>query len=209
MNIAWINASPKKSESASKTLLNDLRGLIGAPHIIKEFAIHNPSLTQPEVEALCQCQAWVLSFPLYVDAIPSHLLACLCQMESLVKSNQPIRIYAIVNSGFFEGKQCHIALEIMKNWCAAAGLIWGMGIGYGGGGALIATKSIPLGKGPKRSLEAALLLMKNTIINSGQADNIYASVSLPKFAYKAAAEIGWGQMMKANGGKYKDLNRRL
>ncbi len=209
MNIALINASPKATGSASKVLLEDLAGLINEDDTVKDFAINKPSIAEHEVGELCKCDAWVFAFPLYVDGIPSHLLSCLCRMEQMSISNRQIYVYAIVNCGFYEGKQCHNALAIMENWCDKTGFIWGMGIGYGGGGALASMGNIPLGRGPKRSLGQAYRILANAILTDTQTENYYTSVSLPEFLYRQAAEYSWKQMIKANGGRYADLNKKI
>ena len=36
----------------------------------------------------------------------------------------------------------------------------------------------------------------------------YVSVAFPRFLYKMAGQMGWRQMIKANGGKAKDLGRQ-
>lgn len=209
MNIALINASPKRAESASKVLLKDLNSLISKGNIIKSFAINKPCVTENDIEELCKCQVWIFAFPLYVDGIPSHLLSCLCQIERMGLIDRHVYVYAVANSGFYEGRQCHHALSVMRNWCDKTGLIWGMGIGYGGGGALTSIKSIPLDKGPKRTLKKSFQFLINAILTHPQAENYYTSIAFPEFLYRMSAEIGWWQMMKANGGKYSDLNRRL
>ena len=39
----------------------------------------------------------------------------------------------VINNGFFEGKQNHIAMEQMEIWCESAGAKWGQAIGIGTG----------------------------------------------------------------------------
>lgn len=150
----------------------------------------------------------MFAFPLYVDAIPSHLLSRLCEMERLGINNKNIHVYAIVNCGFFEGKQNCNALAILKNWCDKVGLVWGTGIGFGGGGALEYMNGVPLGKGPKGTLAKAYTGLKNVILSQTSKEDIYTSIGFPRFLYKVGAESGWKQMIKANGGKKKDINKR-
>ena len=131
MNIALISASPKKTGSASKALLNDLKGLLIDEQLneenIKEFILHTPNITEEEIEALCKYSVWVFSSPLYVDGIPSHLLSCLYKIEQLGIEGKNIHVYGIVNCVFFEGRQACNALNILKNWCHKVGLAWGGG----------------------------------------------------------------------------------
>jgi len=209
MNIALINASPKRSESASGALLSDLKGLLPDDQIVKSFSMNRPSIAEEEIKELCGCESWIFSFPLYVDGIPSHLVSCLYQIEQLGIKNQNIYIYAVSNSGFYEGKQNRNALAILKNWCDKMGFVWGMGIGFGGGVALNSMKGVPLGKGPKSMLGSACRTLVNAVSSHATADNIYITINLPRFLYQVLGEMGWRQEIKANGGKRRDLERRL
>lgn len=213
MNIALINASPKKTASASKILLNDLKGLLLDKQLdeenIKEFSLHTPNITEKEIEGLCKYSTWIFAFPLYVDGIPSHLLSCLYKMEQFGIESKNIHVYAIVNCGFYEGKQACNALDILKNCCHKSDLAWGMGIGFGGGGALNSMQDLPVGSGPKGTLGKAYKEFISSILSQSSIENIYTSVGFPSFLYKLGGERGWRQMIKANGGKTKDLKKRL
>lgn len=209
MKIALINASPKRSESASKALLSALKGLFSDEHTIKEFSLYTPNITKEEIKDLCNYSAWVFALPLYIDGIPSHLLSCLCKIEQLGIDCKNIHVYAIVNCGFFEGKQACNALDILKNWCNKVGLVWGSGIGFGGGGSLEYMQGVPLGIGPKATLGKAFKELISAILSRSSIENIYTSIGFPRFLYKIAAERGWKKMIRANGGKKKDLNKRL
>lgn len=130
-------------------------------------------------------------------------------MEDVGITNRDTRVYCVVNSGFYEGKQNAIAIEILENWCNKVGLVWGMGIGFGGGGGLAYMGSCPLGKGPKASLGTAYKDLSKKIITKSSSENTYISIGFPRCFYKLGAEMGWRKMIKANGGTKKDLGRRL
>lgn len=209
MKVALINASPKRSESASKALLDDLKGLFHEEHTIKEIFLHTPNITEEEIRDMCNYTAWVFAFPLYVDGIPSHLLSCLCKMEHIGIDCENIRVYAIVNCGFYEGKQASNALAIIKNWCDKTGLVWGAGIGFGGGGSLEYMQGVPLGRGPKGTLGKAFDELTSAILTQTFRENIYTSIGFPRFLYKIGGDRGWKKMIIENGGKKKDLKKRL
>ena len=166
MKIALLNGSPKTKNSSSEILLADLKRCLSKPPDteiavlpeactarpeILETALRHSTVPEETVKNLQTADAWVISCPLYVDGIPGHLLSCLAELEKYNRENtvgkntteknapscQPgIYVYGIVNCGFYEGIQAETALEILENWCAKAGLIWGGGIGVGGGGAI-------------------------------------------------------------------------
>ena len=210
MNVALINASPKKTVSASAAFLDDLKYLFPVDHvIIKEFCIKKPSVTEADIMELQDFAVWVFAFPLYVDAVPSHLLSCLCQIEEAAIASEDIYVYAFVNCGFYEGYQACNALEIMENWCLRAGLQWGMGIGFGGGPALIGSKNMPMGTGLKKSLGKACAVLVDAVLSHEKKENIYTTVSISKFLYKLTSEMRWKKAIKENGGKIRDLKKRL
>ena len=207
MRIALINGSPKVNNSASGTLLEDLKGYFGEKAEVVEVGFHAATISDEIIEVLAKTEAWVFAYPLYVDGIPGHLLSCLIQLEEVRLQRPQIHIYGIVNCGFYEGIQAEFALKILRNWSVKAGFSWGGGIGVGGGGGLAMMPKLEPGKGPKAPIDAALKAFADIIFNKEVRENNYVSVAFPRFLYKMGAQMGWRQMIKANGGKPKDLGR--
>lgn len=205
MKIALINGSPKVNNSASGTLLEDIKGYLGEKAELIEFGFHSPVISGDAIEALAQADAWVFAYPLYVDGIPGHLLSCLIQLEEARIQNPQIRIYGVVNCGFYEGIQAELALQLLQNWCTKSGFLWSGGIGVGGGGGLAMMPKLQPGQGPKAPIDKALESLSEIILKKEAQDNKYVSVAFPRFLYKLGAQIGWRQMIKANGGKTRDL----
>ncbi len=209
MRIALINGSPKVNHSASGMLLEDLKCCFSEKAEIVEAGLHNAAVSEEIIKELNNADAWVFAYPLYVDGIPAHLLSCLIQLEKGSLQNCEKHIYGIVNCGFYEGIQTEFALKILQNWCARAGYVWGGGIGVGGGGGLAMMPRLEPGKGPKAPADKALGAIVDKILQQETQENIYVSVAFPRFLYKMGGQIGWRQMIKANGGKAKDLGKRL
>ncbi len=207
MKIAFINGSPKAKNSTSEYVLQTLKPLLLDEHEIIENRFRISKLSNHDLEQISECNILVFAFPLYVDGIPSHLLNCLYQMETFFKtiSTKKMSVYSLVNSGFYEGQQNAIALEIMKNWCEKVKFNWGQGIGIGGGGMLPTLVGVPEGQGPKKNLSHALKIIACNISTGTTADDIFICPNLPRFAYKLGAEMGWRQQSKANGLKREDL----
>lgn len=216
MKIALINGSPKVNHSASKALLTDIKSFLTrldpVPHPGKaeiiEIGLHSSVVSQETFMELKSTDTWIFACPLYVDGIPAHLLSGLIQLQETDWQNRQIQIYSIVNCGFYEGIQAEFALNIFQNWCTKTGFVWGGGIGVGGGGALEQLPTIENGHGPKAPVEKALNAMADKIIQRETQQNSYVSIAFPRFLYKMAAQIGWRQQIKANGGKIKDLGNR-
>lgn len=207
MRIALINGSPKVNNSASRALLEDLKGYWGEEAEVVNFEFHSASISKETIEELSGTDAWVFSFPLYIDGIPGHLLSCLVQLEEAHLQNRRIHIYGIVNCGFYEGTQAELALKLLQNWSIRAGVIWSGGIGVGGGGGLASMPKLEPGQGPKAPIDKALAAFSDIILKKKEQENTYVSVAFPRFLYKMGAQIGWRQMIKANGGKSKDLGK--
>lgn len=206
MKIALMNGSPKVKNSTSEMLLNDIKSYISQQAEIIEIDMHKSILSDENLKQMKSVDILVFSFPLYVDGIPGHLLSCLSQLEETCKMNHKIKVYGIVNCGFYEGHQAKYALDILENWCIKMGVVWSGGIGVGGGGGL---SQMPNYKnGPKAPVYRALQYMSVHILQSEIQDNQYISIAFPRFLYKIAAQIGWCQLIKANGGKIKDLNKQ-
>jgi multimeric flavodoxin WrbA len=212
MKIALINGSPKPKESASSSIIEDLKSLISKSKIeIYSCELHKAQINEIQKEELYSCDALVFIFPLYVDGIPSHLLNDLTSLQQYfnLKTTKQIRVYTVVNCGFYEGRQNEIAIETIKNWTYKAGLLWGQGLGIGGGGMLAATKNVPLGQGPKKNLGKAFNELVPNIINGASSNSIYITPNIPRALYMAGGNMGWRSQIKSNGLKAKDLFHQL
>lgn len=209
MKIALINGSPKMKESSSEAILEELTPCFSKEVECKIFELHKSSLPEGVGEELNSFDALIFVFPLYVDGIPAHLLSCLCQLEDNGFKNKDIMVYGIVNCGFYEGHQCDIALEILKNWSNKVSLKWGGGIGCGCGGALVSVKSNPLGKGFKKEYGEAVFKLVEAATKKQQLGIINTSLGFPRVVYKFAGDAGWRAGIKKNGGKTKDLFKKF
>ena len=207
MKIALINGSPKGKNSASAGLLADLKPHMGNQAVFTDIELCKNSVSEELLTELARTDVWVLACPLYVDGIPSHLLSCLMQIQKSGRASDKTAVYGIVNCGFYEGIQAETALNILENWCAKASLFWGGGIGAGGGGALSQLPDVKNGHGPKAPVFKALQALANTLLEKKAQENQYVSIAFPRFLYKLAAQMGWRQTLKKNGGKRGDLGK--
>lgn len=207
MNITFINGSPKAKGSASQAILNDLKTFLPSQNI-KEVQFNKPKVTEEQIETLKHSEVIVFSFPLYVDSVPSNLLACMIEIEKELRS-LPITVYALCNNGFYEGIQNRHALNVIKNWSTKTNLAWGQGIGVGCGGMMGGLANVPVGKGPKKNFGEALSILSDNIHNKRSDENVYINANFPRFLYKLMAHFGWRQQIRKNGKKVSDLYRKL
>lgn len=207
MKLMLLNGSPKASGSASAAILNELNSYIEG-YSVSQCAFHaNSRLTPALIDEIAEQDVLVFAFPLYVDGIPSHLLRVLVELEKELQSRPWERVaYAVINAGFYEGRQCANALDMIKLWCEKAGVRWGRGIGIGGGGMLAGLSNVPAGKGPKKNSSSALAELANAVCEGRSGGNLFVVPSFPRFLYIAGGNMGWRMQANQNGLKTRDLS---
>ncbi len=207
MKAVIFNATPKTRESASSVIARELADMLNGYGVVTDTVTVRTPEMPPDI-ADTATEAWIFIFPLYADALPSHLVSVLRQMEK-TGTAKPVRVYGIVNCGFYEGRQNRLALDILKHWCGRAGHSYCGGIGIGSGGMYQDIRDVPPGKGPKKTAGKVLAGFAETIARGKETENIFTQMDFPRFLYKLMAETGWKIQIRRNGLKIKDLNRRL
>lgn len=78
--------------------------------------------------------AIVLAAEVYLDSVSSTVLKFLERVEQAVIGGESIggRFYAILHTELYEGEQTSVAMEVLKNFCVHANIVWGRGLGIGG-----------------------------------------------------------------------------
>lgn len=158
MSTLILNGSPKKKLSMSRYIQKTVKIMLGSKDV-KECTLHSKSEIPHALQQLKGIDALVITAPLYVDSIPSQLLAFLQEAEAYCKMEGcHFSVYVLLNSGFIEGHQNECALDQYQCWAERAGLSWGGGVGIGGGVILgFYTLAIPI---------AFLMFMISLFINA-------------------------------------------
>ena len=127
-----INCSPKQSLSVSGFIMRCAGLMIRGE---KQYMhLRTPADRPAILEALKTADKAVFVLPLYVDSVPSHVLPFLKEAEAFCRENGlSLKVYAIANNGFIEGRQNEPLMQVMENFCTRSGLEWCGGIGIGGG----------------------------------------------------------------------------
>ena len=205
MNIVFLDGSPKTKDSTSRYLLDGLEAKLTGKATVQWYNARKPE-EESLVKALCDSQALVVAFPLYVDSIPSHLLVLLEKLQDLLAKQSSAKVYVIVNSGFYEACQNSIALAMMEVWCDKAGLKWGQGVGAGAGGM---AQAAPVGKGPSANMGKTRDILAENILHQTTGETLFTQPNFPRFLYKTMAHMGWRQIAKGNGIKGKEMYAKL
>ena len=105
MKLLILNASPKKRGGASQFFSGILRLFL--PGLVKKTVpLRSRKDFDHALSQLGSADAVCISFPLYVDGLPSHLVEFLSLAEEYCKARSlRFRLYAIANNGFIEGQQ--------------------------------------------------------------------------------------------------------
>lgn len=200
--IGLLNGSPKAPGGTSGAILERIGAQLGADTVLLSAKGGGEEI----YVRLNDCEALVIAFPIYADALPSHLLRFLMGWEEYRKSRGggECKVYAVSHAGFYDAAQCRWSLDMVRNFCARAGLCWCGGVGLGGG-VLIAEMA---GSGPVKPLEKAIDAVA-LAARGGEvlAENLFVSVGMPRWMYKAAGNMGWKSGAKQNGLKAKELLR--
>lgn len=116
--------------------------------------------------------------------------------------------FALINCGFYEGHQASLALEMMKNWCVNTGILWGQGIGIGGGGMLASRKDLLNDQGLLRNLGDALGSLVQNVTRAVPAEDLFTVPNFPKVFYALGGNMGWRKQIKASGLTTGDIHTK-
>lgn len=213
MKIALINGSPKGGRSNSGFLLDTLRPLLPENSVVSAYRTSPKPLQIQQYAELCEKDVWILALPVYFDAVPSHLVRMMVEIERYLRNEtggrQPIRVYALINNGFYEGEQCRIAADIVRSWCERCNLLFGGAIGHGAGEMFASLGSVPLGQGPLKNLGRAMGTLADAIAGESRFEPIFISPNFPRFLWKlSATHAFWNGQARRNGLKIKEIRRK-
>ena len=206
MKVALVNFSPRGNGSNSRVFERYVHQKVGANAQTVELDIRN-SAPHKDISVLDECEVWVFFYPLYIDALPSHMLSFIAELERSTFFAHSKRLYAVANCGFYEGEQTRLSFEILNNWCLKSGAKWCGGVGIGASGCIEFFERFGVTEGPRIFINRALDFLADNIIDGSSQCNNYVTVALPKRFYKAAGEILWRQKIISYGGKISDLSK--
>jgi NAD(P)H-dependent FMN reductase len=150
-----LGGSPKPEKSSSESLLAYLGEQLEKQGVDTESVrliktVRSKEATAELVAAVAAADLVVLSFPLYWDALPGHVVRVFERVAAARAATTPATrpaFVAVAQGGFPEAEQNQVALQICRNFAAAAGLDWAGGLAMGAGGTL---EGLPMSKAGNR-----------------------------------------------------------
>lgn len=186
-NIMILNGSPRAPKSNSRQYAQLLADACPA-----ETAYFN--ITKANHEELCRAMDGfsdlVLVFPLYADSIPVTLLNFLKVLAENPPRHKPT-VHVLINCGFLEPEQNHIAVEIIGLFCRQNGYPFGSVLEIGSGEAILSTPFRILVRRKIKKLAASLAHRKYL--------SLQVTMPLPKRMFLKASTSYWTNYGKRNG----------
>lgn len=210
--VIMLNCSYKAKDGNTKYFMNqvaektnkdvellDLRNILGNHHLGDEI----PGEFIEFSEKLKKAEALVIGAPLYVDGLPAQTVRTMELLMELWEKDEfkaeNLKVYAVSNLGFYEGKQIRHMLDMVRNWAKRVGATYGGGLAVGAGPLVTALDGTPIQKPFNKELFKAVENMAEAIDDGKTMENCYCKSAIPRFVYKAAAHSMFNNTLKENG----------
>ncbi len=178
-NIFILNGSPRASKSNSKQYAE-----IFSKNYLQETIYKAISKTN-QVQLCRELSHYsdvLFVFPLYADALPVGLLHFLKTLETNLPEHKPT-VSILINCGFLEPEQNEVAVKIIHLFCRRNGFPIGSTLMLGSGEAIL--------KSPFKYIAIRNIRKLAKCIASGNHQTIQATMPLPKFLFRLAANKYW------------------
>jgi hypothetical protein len=205
VKVVILNGSPKKGYGASQRIAAALARTVSRLSDGPTITMSSNGLGAEKLaESLRGAGALALVFPLYVGGLPSHLIELLDGLS--VAGYGQLTVYAVLNNGFWEARDNALALDMARHFCRQKGLRWGQGLAWGGGGMISLVSDI--GRFPFKGFIRELELLSVAMMKSAAGPDRFSQPSVPKFFYKASANLTWRLLALKNKIGLKAILRR-
>lgn len=121
-------------------------------------------------------------FPLYADALPVVFLQFLKTLETNLPERKPT-VSILINCGFLEPEQNEVAVKMIHLFCRRNGFPIGSTLMLGSGEAILKT--------PFKFIAIRNIRKLAKCIASGNHQTVQATMPLPKFLFRLAANKYW------------------
>lgn len=198
-------AGESTSEALGRHLLDRLAEGDVTTSIVRVSHARRDDAERRLLEEVDASDLFVLSAPLYVDALPylvTRALERIAARRAERSDPPPGRFAAILNCGFPESRHTRTALDIARAFARRAGLEWAGGLGLGGGEAIGGRPLASvgrMGRNASRALDlAADALLEGRSIPLEAVDRM-AKPLVPGRLYTAIAGRRWRRAAARHG----------
>lgn len=221
MNIVIINGSPKPLGGNSAILVEQLRKQLDNQPMEQYYTvldIKNSPVSENDYILFETADVLIFAFPLYCDGLPSHLLRQLTILDEWFNSRKGskssargrLTVYALANCGFYDGHNTALALRMVRSWCLRCGLIWGQGMGIGGGELLSNMPKTRFGHGVLKSAGKKMEFFASNIAAMKKGEDIFSSPDMPRLFYvNGANHYMWERKARQNNLTKKQMLYRI
>ena len=208
--VLLLVGSPKGPQSTSNALGEYLlRRLKERGFEIENIYIYNALKSDKNGVGLIQstdsADVLILAFPLYIDNLPSQVIAALeliSKHRSMQVEPRKQKILSISNGGFPEASQSETAHKICKKFASETKIEWIGGLALGSGGAIGGRKLDEAGR-MAGNIRKALELTANAIAENRsvpeEALHLMGKPLVPPQIFTWFGDTAWKKVAKVNG----------
>ncbi|MGL4343583.1 MAG: hypothetical protein ACRCTE_00145 [Cellulosilyticaceae bacterium] len=197
--IVFLNGSPRTQNSTSDYLLSIIEKNLCGQYMLESYHIASLRTDKKQTEALnalTNSDTILLAFPLYVDSLPSHLIAFLQLWETrlhTIQTKPSPHLFVLSHNGFIEGSQNQHAIDILRHFCSRTPMTWGLGIGLGGSEFMKNSQTMPPQSKVKRQSFKVLDLLATQLTHPSLIDapHIFVSPQMNKRVFQWMCSVFW------------------
>lgn len=208
-----LNGSPKRGMGSSRALADHLAsGLEGRGlTVLRRDLLRDMKNDMAGLLSDCdRADLIVLSFPLYVDCLPAHVVAWMEQMSGSGIERRGRSFLAIGQCGNPDPAEIDIAMEILQNFARGMGFRWAGGLRMGMGPILQGKELREAGGTAKHAiagLDAALNALEKGEAVTDEAAAEFSQRAVPTFLFLMLANRMWKKESKRHGARRKLMDR--
>ncbi len=202
--ISLLIGSPKINRSTSLCLAEQLIAELKKYHHSEVQVVHLLSAVKGEQTALMnqlnQSQLLIVSFPIYVDTLPAHVIEWLLILDSKLTDKNQKDIVFITNCGFPETIHTENALDICRHFAFKSGLRFRGNIAIGCGGAIVGRELQSIGKVGLPIINGISQFAYDLVhLDSSEIVSPVSIQPIPTIIYSASGNLGWNKQAKKYG----------
>ena len=208
-----LNGSPKRTMGTSDALAEHLAGGLEGKGlaVIRRDLLKDMRGDMAGLTADCdRADLIVLSFPLYVDCLPAHVVAWMEQISVSGIERRDRSFLAIGQCGNPDPAQIDVAMEVLQNFARGMRFRWAGGLRMGMGPVLQGKTLREAGSAAKHAIagldETLQALAEGETVPDASAAE-FSQRAVPTFLFLMLANRMWKKESKRHGARRKLMDR--